>query len=207
MSDHNDSTSPARTRRPDEVHPPTTPHQAESAKVAVAADSTQSRSAATKRSLPTPLSSLGSLKATHQRDLNARRYMCPPLQLPHPLPPTAPSTSSTQKQTGFSTERCEPTSLFSSNQRFGEASSLGISASTSTVPPGLSDSITPLHWLRTAEGRVVLQPKTTAVVVPDTRARAPAHVFERFVEPEVNRSAAEEDAMLHVAAAFDTLCA
>ncbi|KAG5497691.1 hypothetical protein JKF63_03957 [Porcisia hertigi] len=128
-------------------------------------------------------------------------HIPPPKDPAYSLPSTQPSFNRDAKGGGSPNDMYEPNSLYSSHQRIGGSSSLGTSASTGTAPPCSSDSTTTLHWVHFTEDRFVPcigLPKA----VPVNLRRAPEFVFERFVEPRVQRTAEEESAMLAAAAFF-----
>ncbi|CBZ29299.1 hypothetical protein, unknown function [Leishmania mexicana MHOM/GT/2001/U1103] len=160
---------------------------------------------APKKPISAPLTSFHSLADTH-RSRHAIRHASPPRQLGRPLPPTQPSFSGGAKRMDSANDMCETNSLLSSHMRLGEMSTLGISASTSTIPAGCSVSTTSLHWLRMAEDRVMPHPSSTKAA-PVALPRDAECVFERWVQKKVHRTAAMDDAMLKVAAAFDDLYA
>lgn len=160
---------------------------------------------APKKPISAPLTPFQSPVDTH-RDRHSSRHASPPRQLGRPLPPTQPSFSDVAKRMGSFNDMCEANSLLSSHVRLGEMSTLGISASTSTIPAGSSGSTTSLHWLRIAEDRVMPHPSSTKPA-PAALQRNAEYVLERWVEQKVHRTAAMDDAMMKVAAAFDELYA
>ncbi|SYZ68427.1 hypothetical_protein [Leishmania braziliensis MHOM/BR/75/M2904] len=200
MSDHDEPASLTRTCAQHGAH-----RSSDANDVSTVGHGDVTKPPAPKRFIPVPLTSLHSLPDP-RGGLHTSRYTSPPRQLVCPLPLMQSSSSDVSRRTGSSNDMCETNSLVSFNLRFAEMSSVGISASTSTVPAGFSDSSTPLHWLRVAEDHIIPHSSSTKASSVAVRRNA-EYVFERWVEQKVSHTAAMDDAMLSVAAAFDELYA
>ncbi|GET91248.1 hypothetical protein, unknown function [Leishmania tarentolae] len=199
MSDSVEAASLTRTCAPHEVRVLLS-CSTDAPAVAPASSSEVTKSHAPQQPIASTPTSFDSLMDTH-RGRHAGPHASPPHRLRRPFPSAQPSFRDVAERRGSSNEKCEPNSLFSSHMRLGDTSTLGISASTSTIPAACSDSTTSSHWLRIAEDRARPQSRTVERDPMSLRRHA-EYVFERWVQPNVHRTTEMDAAMLMVASAF-----